>query len=318
LVPAGEWRWNVALAYENTMAMSEAMLELYADPAQRPADGLVTQDVLEQVAAATNSGQSYYVDGETLRATISGAVGTGHGTELGFTLPVFWHTGGFMDSPIERWHDLWGFPDGGRPEFARDQYVVGYVDGDRSVFLGDAPGGPRPGDLVITGRFALLRGGSPDAAIAAVTELKLPTGSEGRIEGSGAVDGGIGLVGSWRHGRSTLHGGAQVTRIGASDLLPDGASHQRLALFSAWTMRAAERTWIVGQVVTGRGPFPRRDGSDLGDPSIEIAIGARHRAGPAGAFEWALLENLTGRLNTPDVGAYFGWMWCPAPLRTTP
>jgi hypothetical protein len=309
LLRGGEWRLDFGLAYENTMAMSEDMVDRYDDPTRRPPDGLVTQPILEQVAAGARSGSAYYIDGETLRASLEAAVGIGRRIEVGLTVPLMWHTSGFLDAPIEWWHDFWGFPDGGRPLFARDQYVVGYADGGRSLFLGGAPGGVGLGDVVLSGRFALLPDIEGRNALSAVTEVKLPTGESRRFDGSGGTDVGVGLVGSFRRGRSAAHFGGQYSLLGASDATNGLTSDHRVAFFAAYAFRVGAGSAIVGQGLVSRGPFPSRDGGDLGDPAVEIALGMRHAVGQRNAFEWALLENLTGRLNTPDVGAFLGWSW---------
>jgi hypothetical protein len=306
LLTDGEARLRVGLAYESTMTMSTDLDHFYRS-GKGPADGRVTQPILTQVAAASPSGHAYYVDGETLRATLEGAVGIGTRCELGLTLPLVWHTTGFMDGPIERWHSFWGFPDGGRPEFARDQYVVGYDDRGRTVFLGDAPGGVRPGDLILSARVALLRSAGGATALAATAENKAPTGDAERFDGSGSWDEGIGLLAGWRLGRSSLHFGAQASWLGAWSLDDSPTIGHRVALFGGYAFAFTPRLAFIGQMLSGHGPFPSRDGGDLGDPSIETALGLRHAVAGNDAFEWALLENLTSRLNTTDFGLYMGW-----------
>ncbi len=312
LLADGETSLSVGLAYESTMTMSTDLDQFYRS-GKGPADGRVTQAILTQVAADSPSGHAYYVDGETLRTTIAGAVGVGTRCELGLTLPLVWHTSGFMDGPIERWHAFWGFPDGGRPEFARDQYVVGYDDRGRAVFLGDAPGGVRAGDLVLSARVALLRSQSGAAALAASADIKAPTGDPDRFDGSGSWDEGVGLLAGWRLGRSSLHFGAQASWLGAWKLDDSPTIGHRFALFGGYAFACTPRLTFVGQMLSGHGPFPSRDGGDLGDPTIEVALGLRHAGAPNNAFEWALLENLTSRLNTTDVGLYLGWSRRMAP-----
>jgi len=306
LLPDGGTRWSVALAYLSTMTMSADLETLYRSGA-RPPDGRVTEPILTQVAAASRSGHAYYVDGETLRTTLEGALGVGTRCEIGLTLPLVWHTPGFMDGPIERWHSFWGFPDGGRPAFDRDQYVVGYDDRGRTVFLGGAPDGIRPGDMVLSARLALLGGADGSAALAVTADIKAPTGDPDRFDGSGSWDEGIGLLAGWRLGRSSLNFGAQYSRLGPWRIDDAPTIGHRFALFGEYAYGFSPQNAFVGQILSGHGPFPSRDGGDLGDPTIEIALGARHAASSKDSFEWAMLENLTSRLNTPDFGAYLGW-----------
>jgi Protein of unknown function (DUF3187) len=306
LLPSGATRWSVALAYLSTMTMSADLEQLYR-AGGGPPDGRVTEPVLTQVATGSASGHAYYVDGETLRATLEGAVGIGTRGEVSLTLPLVWHTPGFMDGPIERWHDFWGFPDGGRPAFARDQYVVGYDDRGHTVFLGQAPDGVRLGDLVLSARLALAGTADGTAALAATADIKAPTGDPDRFDGSGSWDEGIGLLAGWRLDRSSLNFGAQYSWLGRWRVDDAPSIGHRFALFGEYAYGFSPRGAFVGQMLSGHGPFPSRDGGDLGDPTIEIALGTRHAGSAGNVFEWALLENLTSRLNTPDFGAYVGW-----------
>ena len=137
--------------------------------------------------------------------------------------------------------------------------------------------------------------------------MKAPTGDPDRFDGSGSWDEGIGLLAGWRLGRSSLHFGAQASWLGSWTIEDAPTIGHRFALFGGYAFGFSPRLAFVGQILSGHGPFPGRNGGDLGDPTIEIAAGLRHAGSGENQFDWALLENLTSRLNTPDFGFYLGW-----------
>jgi hypothetical protein len=306
LLASGIGEVRLTLAYETTLNASDSLVDLYREDDFETYDGLVTQEILEGVAAGSASDTAYYLDGETLRAVLEGRLGVHDRLEIGLEVPLLLHTGGFLDSPIDSYHAWFGFPDGGRNAFARDQYVVGYTDAGRTVFLEDSPPGVRLGDLVVSGRAGLLRGRTGRSALAASFAAKLPTGSIERFDGSGHADFALGLQASWRLDRATVHAGGGYSRLGTWSLEPGFEMGDRGSLFLTWAYRATPRSGIVVQLLGGAGPFPRHDDGSLGRPALEIAAGMRHAGGSAWTVDWALLENLTRDLNVPDFGLFFG------------
>jgi len=303
----GTLTFGVGLAYESTHAVSDDLLDLYAQDGGATYDERVTQAILEQTAAAASSGHAYYVDGETARLTLDLDWGVSRRVDLRATLPLVAHAGGFMDGPIERYHDTLGFPDGGRPPFARNRYVVGLSDHGSTVFLDGAPEGVGLGDVLLETRVALTPPDSPTFALAGTGSVELPTGDPDRLDGNGSLDAGVGLIASWRLRRWSFHAGAQYAWLGPWEPAPELAPRDRLAGFWSGAVLFGERSSLIAGILAGTGPFSRRSGGSLGDTAFELSLGVRHDAGNAGVFEVSLLENLLPDLNVPDVGLFLGW-----------
>jgi uncharacterized protein DUF3187 len=304
---AGTLQWKVNVAYESTHALSADLLERYSDAGTEA--GIVTRAVLEETAAASSSGHAYYVDGETARLLAEVSWTVTPWVELTVGLPLLAHTGGVLDGPIESYHEAFGFSDGGRPPFARDQYVVGLSDAGHTVFLDGAPGGLRPGDLLTEARFAIAASTDGGFALAGSATLEWPTGDPDRLDGGGSLDTGAGLVASWRMRRTTLHAGAQVAWLGGWESEPALASRHSLSGFFSGAVLVGARTSIVGGLLGSAGPFPRRSGGDLGDTAFELSFGVRHATNGSADFEVGLLENILTDHNVPDVGFFVGWIW---------
>lgn len=307
LLPRGAWRFNAGVAYENTHAVSDDMVRTYSDGSRH----LLTLPDLEVIAAGSKGGTAYLVDGETLRLSLSGSLGLGARLEAGFELPLLLHTGGVLDQTIESYHDHLGFGDGGRSAFEQDRYIVAYADPDGTFYVEGAPGGLRPGDLAMTLRGSLFESSSGSSAVAATVGIELPTGDADRLEGNGAFDFAFGIEASWRFRRSSVHAGGRYAVPGGWDAAPWVDLGGRAGGFAAWERRFGPDWGMLAQVVFGRGPMPHRVEADLGDQTIELALGFRILAGAAGEIDLALLENLLPSKNAPDVGAYVGWRTRP-------
>lgn len=66
-------------------------------------------------------------DGEMHNLIVDLRVGLGSKWDIQIALPWVRYSGGFMDSTIDNWHDLWGFPNGGRELLPQDQVTYRYT-----------------------------------------------------------------------------------------------------------------------------------------------------------------------------------------------
>lgn len=304
-------RLTFHLAYENTAATTDELVALFRQDNFATFDGEVSLPILQNVAAGMEGGSAFFLDGETLRAVIDAAIGIGSRLELSVEVPMLLHTGGIFDSMIDSYHERVGLPDGGRPVFARNRFVAGYVGDGEAVFIDRSPGGVRLGDIVLVVRTALNRAAAGVPAVASSFSLKLPTGDADRLDGSGSVDYGVGLQVSWELGRSTFHGGYAYSFLGDWALAPGLPLRDNRSLSLGYGFSLGSRSSLVAQILRTSGPFPFRSGSDLGRTSMEIALGFRHRLGERTALGWSVIENLTSDLNTPDIGLFLGLTYRP-------
>jgi hypothetical protein len=307
LLPRAAWRFDAGLAYENTHAVSTDLLRTFSNGQRH----FLTRADLEAIAAGSKGETAYFVDGENLRLGLSGAWGLGHGVEIGAELPLYVHTGGFFDGTIENYHEHFGFGDAGRSAFDRNQWFAAYSDPDGTLYAEGAPRGIRPGDLSVVVRGAFYRSRAGSAALSGTLGVEFPTGNVDRIEGNGAVDGVAGIEASWRYRRSSLHVGGRLGIFGGWDALPDVDLEPRRTAFAVWEHRAGLASGWFAQFLFERGLFPHRVEGDLGDLTIETALGFRQAVGSGGEFDVALLENLLPSSNSPDIGLWLGWRWRP-------
>jgi hypothetical protein len=306
LLAPDDFRLSFFVSHENTLVGDHDLHTLFAEDNFATLGGIVTEPILASVAAASPGGTSYFIDGETTRMVLEGTFGIGRRLELGADIPFLLHSAGWFDGVIDRYHELFGFADGGRPNFVRYRFVGGYVGDGETVFIDGSPGGVGLGDIVLNARTALLEAKGRRPAISAGVSLKLATGDAERLEGSGHTDYGLGVQLSEWFGRSTIHLGYSYTFAGGWALAPSLPMEDLRSLFASYAFNWTPRRIVIAQVLRSSGAFPYRVGGDLGTTATEMSIGMRHLLGRGYSLEWGLNENLSPDQNTTDVGLFFG------------
>jgi len=248
----------------------------------------------------TRQDESIILDGETTRLELSWRRGIGDRLELGVELPYLWHESGGLDSFVQSWHDLLGFPGGFR----------GTRPSDTIEFLYQDPSGPRidfrrnvngPGDVRLLAGWALQR--SETSSLALRAGLKLPTGNSADLLGSGGIDTSIGLAGDYREllGLTDLNGFFRLNAVllGEPDLLSDiyrdVAGHASLGLGYRLTDWLELRAQGTVRTATHDSTI-----EVIGDPSGTMTFGGNLRIGNGYFLTIAVSEDVKVH-SAPDV-----------------
>jgi hypothetical protein len=180
-------------------------------------------DIANNFSQSFRPGENILLDGESYRTTLSLRRGITERVEIGLEIPYVMHRGGFLDSFIEGWHDTLQLPQGGRDSAPRKRLFYSYQkDGQTLVTLNQRSEGF--GDLRLTGAWQLWRPEGDDTkALALRASLKLPTGNEERLLGSGSTDLALWLSGSesFIGGSLVLFGAAGTLFLSDGDLLTE-------------------------------------------------------------------------------------------------
>lgn len=201
-------------------------------PKEHNGDFSLDWQMANNFTSATSPSEQLVLDGETHRLTLAARLGLANGYECGFELPYLSHSGGFLDSTIERWHNTFGLPDGGRPDSPRNLINYRYTRADVDlVHVTQSTSGV--GDARITGAMQLSNAPSGrDMALRG--SLKLPTGDSAELRGSGGTDLALWLsiapdsrAGESWHG----YGGGGILYMNKSDVMPD--QQRRLVAFGS-------------------------------------------------------------------------------------
>lgn len=197
----------------------------------------------------SDKGIALEFDGETqrhdLRFQTGVDLGVGQGLKLSVNIPWIRQCGGSLDSLIDGWHSLWGFPDGPRPEQPQDRlrYFYGASPG---FLLEDATSGLGDVELAASLHFS----GGENWTLAAFAQAKLDTGDADDFTGSGDTGFSAGLRASrracfWQ--RLSCHLQFGVSNVGDLRWAPEADSEVLFAGVSlAWSL--SESLVLLGQL----------------------------------------------------------------------
>jgi Protein of unknown function (DUF3187) len=182
-------------------------------------------DIASVCSRNDRSEEKILLDGETYRFTLALRHGIGERFEVGLEIPYVQHREGFLDGFIIDWHNFFNLPQGERDDLPRDRLAYSYEkNGETEIDINDKAEGF--GDLRLTMGWQLWKA-EGDKALALRASLKLPTGDEDRLLGSGSTDVALWLSGShaFRKGSLALFGGAGAMLMTKGDVLPDQQRH---------------------------------------------------------------------------------------------
>ena len=248
--------------------------------------------------------ESLLIDGQTTRAGLRLARGLGRGAEAWLSLDFIAHSGGFVDGPINDYHDAFGFSDGGRSHAPDDRQRFVYARNGRShVAVTDSPSGI--GDLRVGAKQQLARWGNWQTAGAA--QLKLPTGDADRLTGSGAADVAAWLAIANAHIANTgfqITAGAGALYTGRGDVLAD--RRQRQAGFGWLGAGYAVASGLVlqAQVDTHSALYEDTGLEALDDTAVRGIFGLNWQLLADTALSGGIVEDLNPGAS-PDVGLHF-------------
>jgi len=232
------------------------------------------------------------LDYEWWRVLAEFEVGLGGGFQAGLSLPVFYRSGGFLDSFISGFHEAFGIPNSVRRSTPNDlcRYELS-IGGER--VLGPLRRGMAVGDAVLSIKKTWRFGGTGFGLRAA---LKAPTGPWREAAGSGAWDLGLGLVlgGGGRALGYTLNVGYYVL---GQPLIPGLLARDYFSLMAGLQARLSRRLGLnvqgeyLSRFVDSRIPI-------LDQRAAQLAFGLRWRASDRFQAEFRLTEDLASA--SPD------------------
>jgi hypothetical protein len=169
--------------------------------------------------------ETILLDGETTRLTLGGRYGLSKDWELGVAIPALIHGGGFLDGFLINYHDMFGFPQGGRDQAPRNRLLYRYSrDGVEKLKMDSSGSGL--GDISLMAGYQLYHDAKEyPRAVAFRASVKLPTGDSASLTGSGSTDASVWITASDDYrlpfGHATLYAAGGLMVMTKGDVLPD-------------------------------------------------------------------------------------------------
>ncbi len=247
-----------------------------------------------------DTAESIILDGETRQLELRWTRGIGDRAEIGLVLPYTWHESGGLDSLVQTWHDVLGFPGGFRG--TRPDNVIEFLyvdaDGERLNFTRNTHG---IGEARLLGAWQLAASSSHSVALRG--SVKFPTGDANELLGSGGIDFSIGLAGDHSRllGSERLNAFYRVNAVwlGEPEWLADKqesfVGHVSLGFGYRLTDRVELR--VQGSV---RSKAYDSGIEVLGDPSGVVTVGGNIRIGANYTLGIGVSEDVKVK-SAPDV-----------------
>jgi hypothetical protein len=248
------------------------------------------------------------LDGETLRIDVFYSQPLGEHWSVSAALPFVQQSGGFLDDAVDAWHSAFDMPDGARNNRPEDALQFYMADGSGPFFtLDDEQRGI--GDLQIG--FA-RRFGADDRFVAR-TELKIPTGDEDILAGSGAFDWSVTIL---RNREATVRGraagyywGAGWLVLGEPDVVAFEVNDYSVSGVLGGGIKVFPRIGIKGQLDFLSAAYDT-ELEELGQHAVQATIGGWWEMSERGRLEFGVDEDL--HVSTaPDVVLHVTvrWSW---------
>ena len=129
------------------------------------------------------------LDGEIVKTSINYFRKLSDNLTLNVSLPIYSFSRGFLDSPIEQWHDLFGLSDGSRVNLSKSQLNFEILSGSNKERIQDSDIGI--GDIQISTKLNFYSKNRSDLYL--ITSLEIPTGNKKKYFGNDEFDGLIAL-----------------------------------------------------------------------------------------------------------------------------
>jgi hypothetical protein len=261
--------------------------------AQDESDLALRLQISNNFTGAQSASEFLILDGETHRLTLAWRQGLGDGREWGFELPYLWYTGGFLDTYIERFHDSSNLPQGGRTDVPSNQVNYRYTrNGVDLINVTHPVNGP--GDLRLLGAKQIETSETSGYATALRASLKLPTGKESELLGSGSTDLALWLsvatarpLDQWN-----MYGGGGIMYMTEGRVLPlQQRNHVAFATFGVSQM-IFPHLIVSGQLDAQTPFYDYTHFRQLNSYPIQGLVGAQWELAPRKFLEFSVSEDL--------------------------
>lgn len=306
LAPPGNWAVEVELGYQNTWALSQNVTN-YLNTLQ----GRRQLGPAEVQAIRDLPGEAYMVDLELglLGVTFHRRLTERWGVYA--TVGAVFYTGGFLDGGIERFHDSFGFDQGGRPAVRRNDINVIFDLKGTQLYQ---PSLPDSGllDPVFGVRYQWVERPTTWNLIIEGA-VKVPVAGERAFLSTGEWDFGtqITLQRFMQRHAAYLSLAAVYTRP-STIATTSGAQVVPTAILGyeyKWTGSLNLNAQIYASPSIYKSADTDLD--ELTKPKYQVSLGLRYRIG-ASLLTFGVTENVANYGNSPDIGFQLGWAYSPA------
>ena len=277
---------------------------------------IASMDMASHLVEASSGAERVLIDGETHRQGLALRHGFGEGWEYLFEVSALSHHAGRLDGFIETWHDVFHLPQGDRDRTPRDRLALVYTNGGRTYYdIGQSVSSL--GDISLGLGYAVPHWPLSNDGLAIRVSVKLPTGDESALAGSGGYSASLwaetsGALPGFADSRSWLYSASLGALAGEA---PSGLSDLggRFVAFGhlGVTWRPLNYLSLTVQLDAHSSPYGASDVAPLSDPGVMIGLGGALRLSEQVTLEIAVTEDDGLHRGAPDMGLHAAIRWRP-------
>lgn len=248
------------------------------------------------------------LDGETWYTNLSFAAPLGQNWSVSAEVPYYRHYGGVLDDVVDAWHSAFSLPDGGRNNRPEASMFFMMEDG-RGVFY-ELPGrasGFGDARVSISRRIARVDG------LHLTGYVKLPTGDEDILAGSGSADWALALLrqrpATFRNRAASLYWGFGLLRLGEAERIRFDQTRSGYTAIVGGSWQFARNLGLKMQIDMHSALY-RSQLEEIGEDAWQGSIGGWWEFGQRGTLDFAFNEDLEVS-TSPDIVVHIGarWRW---------
>ncbi len=281
----------------------------YVDVSQTESGQILTDvniEITNEFHQQIRSDEEINLDYERAQLNLNFSYGINDDLSVGLLLPYISNSGGFLDGVIENWHDLFGLPQGGREEAPRDKFDISYRNSQTNLLVENTGSGI--GDIALFLDKQLIV--SEGQKLQMRAQLKLPTGDEDQLFGSGGYGASLSLHGSkqlsekW-HSYGTLG----ISYLTEGDVLEDQQENivGNAVLGMAWYPKPKLR--ITAQLDLNSQVYQDTDLDALNGKAGVLNISTAYRISDNTSLFLGFNEDVINKDAAPDFGINFGFQY---------
>ena len=279
-------------------------------------EAIASVDMASHLRRGIGDTEQVLIDGETYRQALALRYGFQPGWEFLLEVSAVSHSRGHFDGFIENWHDFFGLPQSGRDTEPRNRLEMVYVrDGEALVDIDD--GVSSLGDMTLGVGYELPSTILANDGLVLRSTLKLPTGDEGALAGSGGLSASVwaetsGSLSGSAQSRDWLYTAALGFLVGEPPEVLSTTGGQAI-VFGQFgvTWRPLTDLSLTVQVDIHSSPYGDSGLAPLADPAVIIGLGGSLALSERTTLEVAVTEDDGSQHSAPDTGLHVALRWRP-------
>jgi len=252
--------------------------------------------------AQAKSNESLLIDIETWHINFLYDYGFKENWMLRVQLPYIVHSGGFLDSNIDTYHQALGLPEHIRPVFPHDQIDINISQNDETLININSKQSSL-GDISI--QLAWQAQQSEQSALSYWLSLKLPSGDKNKLTGSGSTDLATWASMDYRLTDSRwVYGQAGLLYMGDSDILKNIQNNWAVFANSGIKFQPWSSLELKAQVDLHSAFYDSE--LEFLDHVIQLTFGGSYAINKKHKLDFAVAEDIKNSAS-PDVNFNISW-----------